>query len=182
MADAVPSDDPSPSGDPFADVWAGNAAYAEDFALADLSGHAARRLTVVTCMDSRIDPLAVLGLVPGDAKIIRSAGARITENALRSLILAVRLLGGTRVLLMPHTDCGLVGTDDDVREKLAAATGRTVDDPVVARYRPRAIAAPTAAIHEDVATIRAEPLLGPDLVVGAAVYDVRTGTLEVVPV
>jgi carbonic anhydrase len=176
MADDVPTDDP------FADVWAGNAAYAEAFALADLSGHAARRLTVVTCMDSRIDPLAVLGLAPGDAKIIRSAGARITENALRSLILAVRLLGGTRVLLMPHTDCGLVGTDDGVREKLAAATDRGVDDPVIARYRPRAIAAPTAAIREDVATIRAEPLLGADLMIAAAVYDVRTGALERVPV
>lgn len=176
MADAVTADDP------FADVWAGNAAYAEAFALADLSGHAARRLTVVTCMDSRIDPLAVLGLAPGDAKIIRSAGARITENALRSLILAVRLLGGTRVLLMPHTDCGLVGTDDGVREKLATATGLALEDPAIAGYRPRAISAPTAALHEDVATIRAEPLLGADLVIAAAVYDVHTGRLEVVPV
>jgi carbonic anhydrase len=173
---------PTPPDDPFADVWAGNAAYAEGFALAGLDGHAARGLTVVTCMDSRIDPLAVLGLVPGDAKIIRSAGARITENALRSLILAVRLLGGSRVLLMPHTDCGLVGTDDGVREKLADATGRPLDDPAIARYRPRAIAAPTAAVHEDVTTIRAEPLLGPDLVIAAAVYDVHTGALEVVPV
>jgi carbonic anhydrase len=175
MADPVSPDDR------FADVWAGNAAYAEGFSLGDLSGHAARGLTVVTCMDSRIDPLAVLGLVPGDAKIIRSAGARITENALRSLILAVRLLGGTRVLLMPHTDCGLVGTDDGVREKLAEATGRPLEDPAVARYRPRAISAPTAAVHEDVATIQAEPLLGPDLVIAAAVYDVATGSLQPVP-
>ncbi|HEX7133754.1 MAG TPA: carbonic anhydrase [Iamia sp.] len=174
--------DPAPTEDPFADVWAGNAAYADGFGLADLDGHAARALTVVTCMDSRIDPLAVLGLEPGDAKIIRSAGARITENALRSLILAVRVLGGTRVLLMPHTDCGLVGTDDGVRERLAAATGRAVDDPVIARYRPRAIEAPTAALRDDVATIRAEPLLGPELVIAAAVYDVRTGILERVPV
>lgn len=168
--------------DPFADVWAGNAAYAQSFSLADLEGQAARHLTVVTCMDTRIDPLAVLGLQPGDAKIIRSAGARITDNALRSLILAVQLLGGTRVLLMPHTDCGLVGRDDEVRAKVAAATGRSVDDPVIAEYEPLAIATPSAGVAEDVARIRAEPLLGPDLVVAAAVYDVRTGTLEVVPV
>lgn len=168
--------------DPFADVWAGNAAYAERFALGQLDGHAARSLTVVTCMDSRIDPLAVLGLGPGDAKIIRSAGARITENAHRSLVMAVRLLGGTRVLLMPHTDCGLVGTDDGVRSRLAVATGRAVDDPAVAAYRPRAIAEPTAALHDDVATIRADPLLGPDLVIAAAVYDVSTGLLVPVPV
>jgi carbonic anhydrase len=176
MADATTAEDP------FADVWAGNAAYAESFSLADLSGQAARHLTVVTCMDTRIDPLAVLGLQPGDAKIIRSAGARITDNALRSLVLAVRLLSGTRVLLMPHTDCGLVGTDDDVRAKVAAATGRAVDDPAVVAYEPCAIADPGAGIAEDVARIRAEPLLGPDLVIGAAVYDVRSGTLQPRPV
>jgi carbonic anhydrase len=175
MADETPTDDP------FSDVWAGNAAYAETFSLAGMTGRAARALTVVTCMDTRIDPLAVLGLEPGDAKIIRSAGARITDNALRSLILAVQLLNGTRVLLMPHTDCGLVGTDDEVRAKVAAATGRAVDDPAVAAYQPAAIATPSAGIAEDVARIRAEPLLGPDIVIGAAVYDVHSGRLEAVP-
>ncbi|QYG92609.1 carbonic anhydrase [Iamia sp. SCSIO 61187] len=174
--------DATPDADPFADVWAGNTAYAERFALEGLEGYAARGLTVVTCMDTRIDPLAVLGLAPGDAKIIRSAGARITDNALRSLVLAVHLLGGSRVLLMPHTDCGLVGTDDEVRAKVAAATGRAVDDPTIVAYEPCAIASPSAGLAEDVARIRAEPLLGPDLVVGAAVYDVHTGTLEQVPV
>lgn len=168
--------------DPFADVWAGNAAHAEAFSLQGLTGRASRGLTVVTCMDTRIDPLAVLGLQPGDAKIIRSAGARITDNALRSLILAVRLLNGTRVLLMPHTDCGLVGSDDAVRAKVAEATGRSVDDPAVAAFEPAAIATPSAGIVEDVARIRAEPLLGPDTVIGAAVYDVETGRLDPIPV
>lgn len=176
MADVTSPDDP------FADVWAGNAAHAAAFSLGGLTGQAARHLTVVTCMDTRIDPLAVLGLQPGDAKIIRSAGARITDNALRSLILAVRLLSGTRVLLMPHTDCGLVGTDDGIREKLAAATGRPVDDPAIASYEPCAIASPSGGIAEDVARIRAEPLLGPDLLIAAAVYDVATGALEPVAV
>ncbi len=168
--------------DPFADIWAGNAEYAETFALAGLTGRAARQLTVVTCMDTRIDPLAVLGLQPGDAKIIRSAGARITDNALRSLVLAVQLLGGTRILLMPHTDCGLVGTDEAVRAQVAEAAGLAVDDPAVTGYEPAAIATPSAGIPEDVARIRAEPLLGPDVTIGAAVYDVHTGRLEVVPV
>jgi carbonic anhydrase len=168
--------------DPFADVWAGNAAYAETFQLADLTGQAARHLTVVTCMDTRIDPLAVLGLQPGDAKIIRSAGARITDDAVRSLVLAVHLLGGTRVLLMPHTQCGLVGTDDAVRAKVAEAAGRSADDPVVTGYEPWAIADPAAGIATDVARIRSEPLLGPDTQIAAAVYDVATGTLAPVPV
>jgi carbonic anhydrase len=167
---------------PFADIWAGNEAYAETFSLAGMTGRAARALTVVTCMDTRIDPLAVLGLEPGDAKIIRSAGARITDNALRSLILAVRLLNGTRVLLMPHTDCGVVGSDDAIRAKVAEATGRTVDDPVITGYEPAAIASPSAGIAEDVARIRAEPLLGPEVVIGAAVYDVHTGRLQPVEV
>lgn len=174
--------DAPPDADHFADVWAGNAAYVERFTLGGLEGYAARGLTVVTCMDTRIDPLAVLGLAPGDAKIIRSAGARITDNALRSLVLAVHLLGGSRVLLMPHTDCGLVGTDDEVRAKVAAATGRRADDPTIVAYEPAAIASPSAGLAEDVARIRADPLLGPDLVVGAAVYDVHTGKLEPVPV
>lgn len=168
--------------DPFDDVWSGNAAYAAAFAHAELSGVAARGLTVVTCMDSRIDPLAVLGVGPGDAKIIRSAGARVTGEALRSLVLAVRLLGGQRILVMPHTDCGLVGTDDEVRGKLAAATGVDESAPEIASYRPEAIATVTAGLTEDIARIRAHPLLGPDLDLAAAVYDVHTGRLEPVAV
>ncbi len=173
--------DPTPE-DPFADVWAGNAAYAADFAYADLSGIAARHLTVITCMDSRIDPLAVLGLVPGDAKIIRAAGARVTNSTIHSLVLAVHLLGGRRILVMPHTDCGLIGRDDAVRDKLARSTGRDRTDPSVASYRPETIPSPTGALVEDVARIRAHPLLGPELDVAAAVYDVATGRLSPVPV
>jgi carbonic anhydrase len=171
-----------PDDDPFADVWAGNAAYAETFHHAELTGVAAKHLTVVTCMDTRIDPLAVLGLAPGDAKIIRSAGARVTETTIRSLVLAVHLLGGTRILVMPHTECGVVGTDDGVREKLAAAAGLDPASPEVASFRPMTIPSPTGGLAEDVARIRAHPLLGPDLDVAAAVYDVRTGRLDPVPV
>lgn len=168
--------------DPFADIWAGNAAYAAAFAHAGLSGVAARHLTVITCMDSRIDPLAVLGLEPGDAKIIRAAGARVTEATIHSLVLAVHLLGGRRILVMPHTDCGLIGSDDAVRDKLAASTGRPRTDPSVTAYRPETIPSPTGGLTEDVARIRAHPLLGPGLDVAAAVYDVATGRLEPVPV
>jgi carbonic anhydrase len=168
--------------DPFADVWAANASFAADFPLAALSGKAARGLAVITCMDTRIDPLAVLGQAPGDAKILRTAGARVTDDVLRSLVLAVHLLGATRVLVVPHTDCGLVGSDDQVRAQLADATGRARNDPAIAGYQPEAIADPSAAVADDVDRIRAHPLLGPDLVVGAAVYDVATGRLEPVDV
>ena len=82
-----------PTDDPFADVLAANEQFAEGFALSDLPGTAARGLAVLTCMDSRIDPLRMLGLEPGDAKILRNAGARVTDDVLRTLVLASYLLG-----------------------------------------------------------------------------------------
>lgn len=172
---------PDTPDDPFADLWAANERFASDFAHQGLSGIAARDLTVVTCMDTRIDPLAVLGLAAGDAKIIRSAGARATDELLRSVVLAVHLLGGSRVLLMPHTRCGLVGTDQEVRAKVAAATGRQVTDPAVASFEPRAIPDQAEMVRRDAARIRAHPLLGPSVTVGAALYDVDTGRATPIP-
>lgn len=167
---------------PFADVWEANAAFAADFPLAGLRGTAASGLAVVTCMDTRIDPLAVLGARPGDAKIIRTAGARVTDDVLRSLVLATNLLGARRVLVIAHTDCGGVGTDDEIRAQVAAALGRPVDDPSVAAYAPQAIAEPSAALASDAALIRDHPLVPDEVVVGAAVYDVATGRLDPVEV
>ncbi len=179
----VDSPRPAPdAGDPFADVWDANAAFAADFAHGGLRGTAASGLAIVTCMDTRIDPLAVLGQEPGDAKIIRTAGARVTDDVLRSLVLATNLLGAHRVLVVAHTDCGLVGTDDQVRAQVAAALGRRDDDPAVAAYQPSTIAQPTAALAADVGRIRDHPLTPDHLVVGAAVYDVATGRLEPVEV
>jgi carbonic anhydrase len=169
---------PDTSDDPFSDLWEANARFAADFTQQGLTGIAARDLTVVTCMDTRIDPLAVLGLAPGDAKIIRSAGARATDELLRSVVLAVHLLGGGRILLMPHTRCGLVGTDDQVRAKVASATGRDVDDPEVASFEPHAITDQADMVRRDAARIRAHPLLGPSVRVAAALYDVDTGHLS----
>ncbi|CAN5447081.1 hypothetical protein BH23ACT7_BH23ACT7_25390 [soil metagenome] len=81
--------------DPFADVLSANAAYAQQFDLGGLPGRAARGLAIVTCMDTRIEPLRMLGLRPGDAKILRNAGGRVTDDVLRTLVLAVHLLGST---------------------------------------------------------------------------------------
>src|SRR5688500_12257235 len=96
----------------FDDLLAANAHYARYLGDSGLTGRAARGLAVVTCMDSRIDPLGLLGLKPGDAKIIRNAGARVTDDVLRTLVLAVYLLGVERVLVMPHTDCGMAKVSD----------------------------------------------------------------------
>jgi carbonic anhydrase len=94
--------------DPFADLLAANERYAARFALAGLSGRAEQGLAVVTCMDARIEPLALLGLRPGDANVIRNAGARIGDDELAALALAARELGVSRVMVVAHTDCRAV--------------------------------------------------------------------------
>src|SRR3954453_12063957 len=105
----------------FHDLLDANARYRAEFHDSGQPGVAAKGLAVLTCIDSRIDPLAMLGLKAGDAKIIRNAGARVTDDALRSLVLAVSLLGVTRVCVVQHTECALVGsTDDEMRARVEA--------------------------------------------------------------
>ena len=157
----------------FADVLEANEEYARQYTASGLSGWAARELAVVTCMDSRIDPLRVLGMEPGDVKILRNAGARVTEDVLRTLILATYLLGVKRVLVMPHTDCKMAsGEEADVH--LAILDGFGVDTRSV---EIRTVTDQRSALITDVVRVRAFPLLPPDLVVGGAILDVSTGRL-----
>src|SRR5437764_8375843 len=110
--------------DSFDDVLSANAAYAEHFVDPGRPGIAARGLAVVMCMDSRISPLEMLGLEPGDAKILRNAGARVTDDVLRTLVLAVHLLGVNRVMVVAHTDCRMAtGDEDDVHTAISEAGG-----------------------------------------------------------
>jgi carbonic anhydrase len=127
----------------------------------------------VTCIDSRIDPLAMLGLKAGDAKIIRNAGARVTGDALRSLVLAVNLLGVTRVCVVQHTNCAMVdSTDEEIRTRIEAARGVTT-----AGWDFLATTDQQATIHDDIERIRSCPLLPSDLAVGGFIFDVYSGTL-----
>ena len=96
----------------FDDLFAANAEFVKEFKSQDLTGQAKKGLAIVTCMDSRIDPLRIIGMKAGDAKILRNAGARVTEDVLRTLILATNLLNVNRVLVMPHTDCKMASGDD----------------------------------------------------------------------
>lgn len=156
----------------FDDVYEANARFAESFSNAELTGRAARGLAVVTCMDSRIDPLGLLGLQPGDAKILRNAGARVTDDVLRTLVLAVYVLGVERVLLMPHTDCGMAKvTDADVH---AMAAARGVDTRSLEYHT---IADQEQALRHDLLRIRATPFLPEGMPVAGAIYDVHTGRL-----
>lgn len=157
----------------FDDLLEANARYRAGFHDAGLKGTAAKGLAVLTCIDSRIDPLAMLGLRPGDAKIIRNAGARVTDDALRSLVLATNLLGVTRVCVVQHTDCAMVGhTDDEVRSRIEAASGTSA-----AGWEFLATNDQRATVAADLARLASCALLPPGLEVGAFVFDVRTGGL-----
>ena len=125
-------------------------------------------------MDSRIDPLRIVGMSAGDVKILRNAGARVTDDMLRTLLLATYLLEVKRVLVMPHTDCRMAsGTEEQIHQALFDASGvdtrsieiRTVTDQV-------------SALKEDVASIKNYPILPKDLEVVGAIFDVKTGELR----
>ena len=157
---------------PFTDVLTANESYAAGFDGDALTGRAAKGLAVLTCMDTRIDPLGMLGLRPGDAKILRNAGGRVTDDALRTLVLASYLLNVDRVMVIAHTDCRMVGvTDDDVHEAIARAGGpdtRSLVFQVTDDLED--------TLRHDVRRIKSFPYLT-GVEVGGFVYDVRTGRL-----
>jgi len=158
----------------FDDVLAANRAYVTSFGLAGLAPVAARGLAVVTCIDSRIEPLAMLGLAPGDAKILRNAGARVTDDVLRSLVLAVNLLGVNRVCVVQHTGCRLAGaSNEDLRATIGAAYEADAQEwdflPIDDQHR---------VVEEDLGRIRTCALLPSTLGVAGFVYDVDTGQLD----
>ena len=107
----------------FDDVLAANEEYARRFSLGGLTGRAAKGLAVLTCMDSRIEPLQMLGLVPGEAKILRNAGARVDDGVIEALALARERLNVTRAMVVAHTDCAATGPDER-EDKLRADVGR----------------------------------------------------------
>jgi len=159
----------------FEDLLAANKGYSARFTGADLQAKAARGLGVVTCMDSRIDPLKMLGLSYGDAKILRNAGARVTEDVLRTLVLAVHLLGVERIMVVAHTDCRMSKvTDEQAHAAILQASG--VD---TRSLEFRTISDQTEALQDDVQKLRSSPYLPNGLPVIGCVYDVATGKVEV---
>jgi carbonic anhydrase len=162
----------SSSDQAFADVLAANESYARGFRLSGLQARAVRGLAVVTCIDSRIEPLAMLGLAPGDAKILRNAGARVTDDVLRTLVLADYLLGVDRAMIIGHTDCRMAkGDQDDVHAAVAAAGGpdtRSLSFLVTDDQE--------ATIRSDVQRVQSWPYLT-NLEVGGFLYDVASGSI-----
>ena len=158
----------------FADVLSANFEFVKGFQHSELTGTALKGLAIVTCMDSRISPLAAVGMQAGDAKILRNAGARVTDDVLRTLVLASYLLGVVRVLVMPHTDCRMAsGTEEQVHQAIFDASG--VDTRSI---EIRTVTDQKAALEKDVTRIKTYPLLPKDLEVVGAIFDVKSGKLE----
>ena len=157
----------------FVDVVSANAEFAEEFEFDHLTGKAQRGLAIVTCMDSRINPLMVVGMHAGDAKILRNAGARVTDDVLRTLVLATYLLGVTRILVMPHTECKMASaTEEEIHASIQQQFG--VDTRSLEfRTTPDQL----EALRVDVTRIRSYPLMPPETVVAGALYDVVSGLL-----
>lgn len=165
------SDDTTTS---FDDLLEANERFASDYRSSGLTGTAGRHLAVVTCIDSRLDPLGMLGLKPGDAKIMRTAGARVTDDVLRSLILAASLLEVERIAVIQHTDCAMARADDStLRAAISEASGSDAST-----FEPLTMANQLAALTEDVDRVRDEPLIPDSVVVQGFLYDVATGALS----
>lgn len=162
--------------DEFKDALTANEEYIKSFKYSDLTGVAQKGIAIVTCMDSRINPLSVVGMRSGDAKILRNAGARVTEDVLRTLVLATYLLGVKRILIMPHTNCRMaMGDEADIHALIQQE--HSVD---TRSLEFKTVSNQIEALNIDVNRVRSYPLLNKGVVVGGAIYDVATGKITAV--
>lgn len=157
----------------FDDLLSANRFYAATNRILGFDGIAHAGVAVVTCMDSRIDPLGMIGLVPGDAKIFRNPGGRVTSNALEALVLAVHLLHVNRILVVPHTRCAMAAnTEQELRDKISASSGTDA-----AWQGFHVVKDQREGLRHDVAAVRAHPLITGRAIVGGFMYDVDSGLL-----
>lgn len=157
------------------DVLHANDAYAQHFTLGHLARPPARHLAVVACMDARLMVEQLLGLHPGEAHIIHNAGGIITEDALRSLLISHHLLGTQEVMIINHTDCGMLTfKDEDVRAKLQQLSGTAAVAPV----HFYAFSNLEANVREQIQKVTSHPWMPKHLPVRGFIYDVRTGRLQ----
>ncbi len=146
--------------------------YAATFTKGDLSAPPRRYVAVITCMDARLDPARFLGLEEGDAHVIRNAGGRAAD-AIRSLVISQQLLGTREVVVVHHTDCGMLAfTDEQLHQKIHDDLGVHTD----LEFLP--FSNLEQSVRDDVATLRDSPLLLKDAPVRGFIYDVKTGQLH----
>lgn len=156
------------------ELLAANERYAERFDKEDLPSPPARRVAILTCMDSRLLPAEFLGLEEGDAHVIRNAGGRASDDALRSLILSYKLLGTREFVVIHHTDCGQASYDgDQLREQLRRDTGGDASGIDFLTFDDL-----DDSVRQDVRAIRDSPLIPDEIPVHGFVYDVKTGRLR----
>ena len=150
-----------------------NEGYARSFAKGNLPMPPAKRIAVLACMDARLDVHKILGLEEGDAHVIRNAGGVATDDAIRSLVISQRLLGTNEIVLIHHTDCGMLTfKDDDVKAKIESEVG------IRPAFAFEAFDDPERDVKQSLARIQASPFIPNKSSVRGFVYDVRTGRLN----
>jgi len=155
------------------ELLANNQAYAETFDKGDLPLPPARKVAIVTCMDARLSPYVMLGLTEGDAHVIRNAGGVVTDDEIRSLAISQRLLGTEEIILIHHTDCGMLTfTDDDFRAQVQEDTG------IKPHWAAEAFADLDDDVRQSIARIKANPFIPNKDSVRGFVYEVETGKLR----
>ena len=153
-----------------------NKRYARSFTKGDLPLPPAKKLAVVACMDARLHPSKILGLTEGDAHIIRNAGGVVTDDAIRSLTISQRLLGTDEIILIHHTDCGMLTfSDDDVKAQIEKDTG------IRPQFALEAFRNLEDDVRQSIARIKASPFIPRKGSIRGFVYDVENGTLNEVP-
>ena len=178
------------------EVLAANEAYAAEFgAKAELALPPARQFAILTCMDARLDPAKYAGLSEGDAHVIRNAGGRASDDAIRSLVISYKLLGTKEWFVIHHSDCGMEFFTDDVIRGLLSSSLDTAalgpdgfydvgDSPGHDEGKHISwltIADQNASVVEDVTRIRTHPLVPGRIPIHGYIYDVRSGRLVEVP-
>jgi carbonic anhydrase len=155
------------------DLLSNNAEYASTFDKGDLALPPGKGLVVLACMDARLDPARILGLEEGDAHVIRNAGGVVTEDALRSLVISQRLLGTREVVLIHHTDCGMLTfRDDDVKDSILADTGLRPS------FALEAFGDLEQDVRQSIRRIEASPFVPNKDAIRGFIYDVKTGKLD----
>ncbi len=150
-----------------------NARYAERFSNGDLPVAPARRVAIVACMDARIDAAALLGLQAGDAHVIRNAGGVVTDDVIRSLTISQRLLGTREIMLVHHTDCGMLKfTDTELKDEIHEDAG------VRPAFAMGSFEDLEESLRASIARIEASPFLPHADAVRGFVYDVASGRLR----
>jgi carbonic anhydrase len=155
------------------ELLANNAAYAAGFTKGELPLPPAKHVAIVACMDARLDPAQVLGFAEGDAHVIRNAGGAVTDDAIRSLAISQRLLGTDEIILVHHTDCGMLTfSDEELKAQIAEETG------VRPHFAIETFSDLEADVHQSIARIKASPFIPKKDHVRGFVYEVETGKLR----